>query len=325
MDIYSFVNSKTIQEHLRKIQYQFNSLETTWLIRQCWNLNYKQRKKYWQEVIDTMPDCEVPESGFFPKYCSLHELIKVYINVVDRNIKNFYKEEEPGKYVYTYAYYCPGDPDWCKEKTIYASLEECMQAYKSEWNERIVQCRIRKQSLENVDEVIEIEFRGDGEVERLNYGETLNKLEKEALQNEFSCFWFDFPTPFQKGDLLGSPDRYGKEKMSCFVLDKLSTWASPERKKDYSDDSDMCGYCYCLDPDNSIFYDSVLGYMDFEFYNGPYTLEEKSMLALSKFLKGEIEIDTLLNAHQRLTKRMEIEDSWLDSGQLKELQELGIE
>ena len=102
-------------------------------------LKLQAEKEYWQEVIDTMPDCEVPESGFFPKYCSLHELIKVYINVVDRNIKKFYKEEEPGKYVYTYAYYCPGDPDWCKEKTIYASLEECMKAYKGEWNERIVQ------------------------------------------------------------------------------------------------------------------------------------------------------------------------------------------
>ena len=60
MDIYSFVNSRDIREHLRKIGYSFNSLETAWLIYACKRLSYEEKKEYWRELIDTMPDCEVP-------------------------------------------------------------------------------------------------------------------------------------------------------------------------------------------------------------------------------------------------------------------------
>lgn len=32
MDVYSLINSKDIAEYLREIHYEFNSLETSWLI-----------------------------------------------------------------------------------------------------------------------------------------------------------------------------------------------------------------------------------------------------------------------------------------------------
>ena len=35
MNILRFVNSKDIREHLRNIDYEFNSLEAAWLIYQC--------------------------------------------------------------------------------------------------------------------------------------------------------------------------------------------------------------------------------------------------------------------------------------------------
>lgn len=35
MDILRFVNSKDIRKHLETIGYEFNSLETAWLIYQC--------------------------------------------------------------------------------------------------------------------------------------------------------------------------------------------------------------------------------------------------------------------------------------------------
>lgn len=44
MDIYSFVNSKDIRKHLRDIKYEFNSLETAWLIYSCHRLCYNEKK-----------------------------------------------------------------------------------------------------------------------------------------------------------------------------------------------------------------------------------------------------------------------------------------
>lgn len=32
MDIFRFINSKDIREHIRSIRYEFNSLEAAWLI-----------------------------------------------------------------------------------------------------------------------------------------------------------------------------------------------------------------------------------------------------------------------------------------------------
>ena len=37
MDITRFINSRDIREHLKKIGYQFTSLEAAWLIWQCKN------------------------------------------------------------------------------------------------------------------------------------------------------------------------------------------------------------------------------------------------------------------------------------------------
>ena len=37
MDIYRFINSNTIREHLKKLGYQFNTLEAAWLVWQCKN------------------------------------------------------------------------------------------------------------------------------------------------------------------------------------------------------------------------------------------------------------------------------------------------
>lgn len=183
MDIYSFINSKAIQEHLRKIKYQFNSLETAWLIRHCKKLSYKQRKEFWQKLL----------------------------------------------------------------------------------------------------------------------GRECQPIRKKALINNFEGFWFDFPTPFKKSDLLWIPNPNRSDETGggeCFVLDELSTWNPLEHIRNHGDDIDMCGYCYCKASDNTIFYNSICNYMDFEFYNGPYSLEEKNLVALSKFLKGKITVDILLNAYQ---------------------------
>ena len=61
MDVYSLINSKDIAEYLREIHYEFNSLETAWLIWKNDYLTFDEKKEKWHEVIETMPDCEVSE------------------------------------------------------------------------------------------------------------------------------------------------------------------------------------------------------------------------------------------------------------------------
>ncbi len=72
MDIYSFINSKDIREYLKQIQYQFSSLETAWLIYACRALSFKQKKAEWEQLIISMPDCEVPCVDNWVERNSLH-------------------------------------------------------------------------------------------------------------------------------------------------------------------------------------------------------------------------------------------------------------
>ena len=106
MDVYSLINSKDIAEYLREIHYEFNSLETAWLIWKNDYLTFDEKKEKWLEVIETIPDCEVSErEGWHTGWESLHQMLEEYMNLVDEIREDFEKDPEPGKYVYQNSYY----------------------------------------------------------------------------------------------------------------------------------------------------------------------------------------------------------------------------
>lgn len=59
MNIFKYINSKDIRKHLEKINYKFTSLEAAWLIYQCKGITLKEKQTAFNELIDTMPDCEI--------------------------------------------------------------------------------------------------------------------------------------------------------------------------------------------------------------------------------------------------------------------------
>lgn len=53
MDIYSFINSKDIEAHCRKIGYHFNPLESAYLIWQSAKHSIEEKHKAYRENIET--------------------------------------------------------------------------------------------------------------------------------------------------------------------------------------------------------------------------------------------------------------------------------
>lgn len=80
MNILNFINSKDIREHLKAINYAFNSLEAAWLIYQCRNATIKEKHAAWRELIRTMPDCKIPERMNTNPHDSLHNYLRKYID-----------------------------------------------------------------------------------------------------------------------------------------------------------------------------------------------------------------------------------------------------
>ena len=98
MNILRFINSKDIREHLKKLDYQFNSLETAWLIYQCREATIEEKHKAWEELIGTMPDCEILKRFNTAPQPSLHDFLKKYMELEDRFIAQFLEDNHGDTY-----------------------------------------------------------------------------------------------------------------------------------------------------------------------------------------------------------------------------------
>ena len=103
MDMYSFVNSRDIREHLRSIGYKFDSLEAAWLIHECRSVSYEKKRAAWKDLMETMPDCDVNRSRDGAERKSLYGVLNKYIEIIDREMADFCNSDGDGRYVCIYV------------------------------------------------------------------------------------------------------------------------------------------------------------------------------------------------------------------------------
>ncbi len=314
MDIYSFVNSKVIRNHLKSINYEFDSLETAWLIFQCKSLSYEQKRKAWFELIATMPDCEVPERNNCLGWKSLHDMIKQYIYAYDSLVSDFVKNDEAGTSVYSYEYFYDGDKDWTEAfDDLYTSFEECVKAYKSDvadldegrfgkGDTGVRRYRIRKIFVGNPGRYMLCQYTKDDEF----YGiDCYWPIEEQAavLEYSFEGLWFDFPTPFKKGDIVWVPnednERPGYWFDQPFILKGLSTWDLIEHIVKNGDNSDMNGYGTYVNASGTVYHEVMANYMDLEYYPTFRMPNEGVMHVISEYMKEKLCFEDLLNEYRR--------------------------
>lgn len=337
MDALSYINSNAIKRHLKEIGYSFNSLEMAWLIYSCNKLSYEEKKGAWIELIAEMPDCVVPERANCKGWSSLHDFLRQYINIMDSEIEEFYRDEQAGSFVYMYSYLYKDDQRWTeKYETVYQSLKSCIEAFQEDVNDLdetyspnvtgVIKYRIKKQSLLDTTIVYEIECRGDGKVTDILRNSVRDSIAEEIISNSFEGMWFDIPTPFKEGDIVWVPTDTNKIKWDCdggFVLLGLSTWNASDYMKESGDNSDMNGYGYFVNDNGTIYHEVMYNYMDLEFYTGPYKLNEKILPALSKFVKGDIDVAFLLCAYRKVLLDVAADDvmlkNWYSQEMVKEL------
>lgn len=332
MNIYQFINSKDIRKHLESINYRFSAMEAAWLIYNCHRLCYEEKKKAWQEVIADMPDCKVPKRLNCAGFESLHEMIRQYIKTMDAELEDFYSEKEPGRYVYTYEYLHKDDSTWSEEHcTIFSTLEACIESY-HEWvddNEKIVFFRIKRQSLIDTEESVEIECFGNEKPINFIYHNGRNEKAKIIMEYSFEGMWFDFPTPFKKGDIVWTPPAHSGIRWDGdggFVLTDLGSWNPTEFIRKKGDSSDMNAVGYFVNENGTIYVESSLAadtYMDIEFYEGPYAVNERILPALSQYVKGEVSLDFLLCAYRKTLLDVAADDimltNWYPHDKLEKL------
>mgnify|MGYP004499874583 FL=1 len=126
----------------------------------------------------------------------------------------------------------------------------------------------------------------------------------------FDLMWFVCPTPFVRGDIVYAPNiarTYPPTpEVKPFVLDRLCYENADSRyfsnKYDHGDCTDMTAVGYFQDDDGKIFMECMHDYLSLEYYNDRIDGKLRILKALSKYLKGEIPLDLLLNAYDIVMK-----------------------
>lgn len=302
MDILQFINSKDIRNHLKKINYQFNTLEAAWLIYHSYNHSAYEKFNAYEQLMKEYPDCRVEERLHTPAQDSLFEYLKNYINEYKKAIDDF---ETPGAVYSIEVKYFESTLE-CEATynimTIFTNLDAVKQQCKIEMDDEAEEIKsfvISKHIPKNKENI-----RWVYPQKMVLKGADL-KLFSIDFDPEF-CFdllqglWFDFPTPFKSGDIVWDKHFVFEPMVISNIGYKNLNKENYEYLKETGDETDMTCEYYVI-YDGVLFDDDFYNYIDLEYY--PYELigKDKALLPISRFLKGDIDIGLCCNAFYNLS------------------------
>ncbi len=338
MDFSQYINSCDIRDHHRKIGYEYNTLEAAWLVYWCRYITLQEKHEAWQWIIDNMPDQVLDfgrrKNAFQGK--SLFRTIADYIEMQKWFINHF--TTEASDRIYSFRR--------CSKSFGEASEDYDFGIVFSDWQKCV------DYVLRNIDpvnpgdtcsfricrsyqnEAVEFFFNGSIEIDLggrikdiwLPYGDSRDAVDRYIdLKRFFETLWFEFPTPFQKGDIVCiQPNK----RDNPFVLTDIlfPSWKNVDeerkRRKEHGGDcSDMIVWGYYMEdsevpPRNEkdkkaqfigAYHDYWWHYMDVEYYREDLKGIDRCLKPISAYLKGDLgdDLALLLAAYHRiLTEEM---------------------
>lgn len=302
MDLYQFLNSADIREHLKAIEYRFSTLEAAWVISVSAEATMKQKHAAWRELINTMPDCPLPDGPQYRCSGSLHRILQRRIDFDRRMTELFLDARES---VFSPAVYSLRD-GWLHPEGVYAAAEEALAAAE-EYDCGEAACyAVGKHFLQRKKHDIYAYFNADGEL--LSFQLTGKELSEDdcALYLWYEDFWFRFPTPFRKGDIL----RFHRSPLlpaydgTPFVVERVNSDSRSGQKRSaaylqkHGRYGDMTVRGFFQSENGEVTELVRCNYMDCEYYRGPWDGRERALLALQKYVRRELGADQLLNAYR---------------------------
>ena len=321
LDVFEFINSKDIKEHLKKTDYKFNSLEAAWLIYQCKSATIEEKHTAWKELIRTMPDCRIEKRMNTIPQESLHGFLRKFIDYEENIFDEYFTSTE--NWIYTVEWL--EQNTWFSSDKLYKTFEKAQQELLEEFKdwERKYIYRITKQKLERKQHIT-VYF--DKNNEPYDYGiceypEALN----EILYGVFDGLWFDFPTPFKKGDILCQYDLDGEETSGFCRGPFFMKGITPDDARDWirkdGDTTDMNAWGYFQYDDGTIYYEVMYNYMNLEYYRGELIGKRRIIKALSNFIKEKIDVVLFSNAYHHILGEEHLKEN-MPGGYTKEGLEL---
>ena len=321
MDIYGFIVSEDIAEHCRKIAYAFTSIEMACIVYYS-HKTLQEKHEAWKQIIDTQSDMVVEERIWTPYCGSLQLRLKDIMDIENKIVEVFRREEQNVIYYHTTCYDSNGDIFTDEENfqptldAIVKEIENYNKEYCSEPSDaKIEKVRIKKKWI-GTNHWIDAEVSKNGTILSISSGEFLLSDEENSVRKSFGGMWFEVPTPFAKGDIVKRKSDYADQYREPFVFERicyqqetnseLSTeewqcWL--EQHSTGWDWTDMIVFGFAINDDGTIYHYHFSDYLSTEYYTGELNGKDRILTAVSNYLKGGVDEEFLLNTYDFMLLR----------------------
>lgn len=199
MDYIDFVNSKDVANHMRKVGYQPAGVEASYLVYRNLAASLSEKFDAWEEIIDTMPDEELPIApGFWSdpdEPLFLRAFLREYVDAQQTQLELFANDAD------SYDCISTAGSQWAESLGSFASVDEAMAFLK------------KLKMGDGEGEIILVKFgKGENDVPHLILRPDLSPLcatDTDGLPQRlreidvaFDAMQLRFPHPFKSGDVL---------------------------------------------------------------------------------------------------------------------------
>lgn len=239
MDIYRFINSKDIAEHLRNVEYQVSAFAAAYFVEQCANATLGEKLSAWKDITETMPDCPTTWNLNHKKRESTHGFLREYAALQQRMLDEFangkgfiYMVRSIRRAKYSESTPRSNENPWIEgEPFLFSTFARCIdhlrteQTSSSDTFDRYIVAKTKVDFVERRYGPRNNEILLDQDFQPLKVSSgNLNDHDVDLLQLLQSAF-LEVPAPFERGDIVID---YTALIPHPFVFDRLKFWDSAE-------------------------------------------------------------------------------------------------
>ena len=307
MEIYKYLNSKDVADYLKKIDYQFSSLEMAWIIWHNVSISLSEKHTLWKQLVKTTDDCEIKAERQLHHYDSLHRYLLDCINVQNKVLEIFANSEVCGA---VYSFICKRYDTNNKttneetDDTEYSSLSDCWdKAIKYTSNDNSFQSiSITCKYVNEANKCIRVTYNKKHEIMSVYDRGIIDYNTEQWPEEVFDYVWFKWPMPFKKGDVVidcTTKNLWGF-CMGPFVLDEIATEWTNQWLEENADSTDMCSSGYFVGEDGDVYKECTDNYVDLEYYKEPLVNNLRTLKCISNYLKEKISLDEALKYYHTI-------------------------
>ena len=318
MDIYSFIRSRDIAAHCRKIGKVWTPFEMAVIIDRSYRL-LAEKHEAWGEIIANYPDMPTPVNDYGGCYDSLHQKLAERIDYHEYLLETFRKPEANAVYRYD---------DWSgfyrNPDCVFGDFETAFSAaikYFRLWGDKLIVVRMTKSFINDNDNMTAF-FNHDGNLIDI----TGSRKQTELFPITKNGYPFDayvaIPMPFKRGDILTYNKGWDREAAdTIFALDLFDRdnpeWLEMLSSEKINSDTESVRGFFVEGGGHLCGYDSSYDHDALEYYRGKLKDINRLLRYVSLYLKDDISLPELLALQSRIILEHQL-DNYLLQGEINQ-------